>query len=182
MMIFDDVGTHSWDRPAWLLVCSCKQESRRRWSHGVNRITSVGEWVSEYVWHNVSRFKLGFSWRTAPLRRRWACERADQELMGASLELAATLLPHNNNNNTTGRCKTGVGGRQGLFCNLSSGGRREEKAILRCRRLRRFLCHQCNRRFFLTLSLSLPLACLLACNQGGSFEVWKMGFELHNEA
>jgi hypothetical protein len=57
------------------------------------------------------------------------------------------------------------------------GGRRVStevrEAILRCRRLRRSLCHQCSRR-----SLSLSLSLSLACNQGGAlkFEKWDLSF------
>ena len=95
--------------------------------------------------------------------------------MGASLELAATLLPHNN---TTGRCKTGVGGRQGLFCNLSSGGRREEKRK-QSSGAGAFAAFSATSATAasLSLSLSLLLACLLAVKEGAlKFEKWDLSF------
>jgi hypothetical protein len=110
--------------------------------------------------------------------------------------LAATLLRHPPpifaTQPTAGRCKTQklvvgrdcfvtsyhLGWNEGIKKELPElgGGRRVStevrEAILRCRRLRRFLWQPP------LLSLSLSLSLSLACNQGGAlkFEKWDLSF------
>ena len=108
----------------WPLVCSCKWEQEpmkpRR-----EKITRVG---SEYdtMWADSNLFLLKDSTAASPVSL-WEC-RSDAHggLAWASSHIAAAPPP-NLATQRAGRCKTQVGGRQGLFCNLSSGLERRKE-------------------------------------------------------